>query len=71
MVTLQSGGVTEIFTLHRMMELDFMQLFWKALMHNFLTMYNTRGSKVDGLAEKSTSLQPNEMLKVSSVQHVP
>ena len=61
MVTLQSGCVPEILTLHRMAKFDFPPHFWKALMHSFPTMYNTMGSKVDGLAVRGNFLQKNAL----------
>ena len=48
-VRILSGGVTKILTLHGMSKIDF-QPFWNPQMLSFQDMYNTLGSKVDGLA---------------------
>ena len=45
-----SGRVIKILTLHGMSKIDFQPDFWNALMLSFLLMYNTMGSKVNGLA---------------------
>ncbi len=49
-VRILSGGVTKILTLHGMSKIDFQPEFWNAVMLSFLMMYNTMGSKVNGLA---------------------
>ena len=48
-VRILSGGVTKNLTLHGMSKIDFQPDFRNALMLSFLIMYNTIGSKVDGL----------------------
>ena len=48
-VRILSGGVTKILTLHGMSKIDFQPEFWNAMMLSFLMMFNTMGSKVDGL----------------------
>ena len=48
-VRILSGGVTKILTLHGMSKIDFQPEFWNAVMLSFLMMFNTMGSKVDGL----------------------
>ena len=47
-VTSLSGRVTEI--LYRMSKIVFPPEFWIPLVHSFPIMYDTTGSKVDGLA---------------------
>ena len=49
-VRILSGGVPKNLTLLGMSKIDFQPEFRNALMLSFLTMYNTMGSKVDGLA---------------------
>ena len=49
-VTSLSGCVPKILTLHGMSKIDFQPDFRNALMLSFLLMYNTMGSKVNGLA---------------------
>ena len=49
-VRILSGGVPKNLTLHGMSKIDFQPDFRNALMLSFLMMYNTMGSKVDGLA---------------------
>ena len=49
-VRILSGGVTKNLTLHGMSKIDFQPEFRNAVMLSFLMMYNTMGSKVDGLA---------------------
>ena len=49
-VRILSGGVTKNLTLHGMSKIDFQPDFRNALMLSFLLMYNTMGSKVNGLA---------------------
>ena len=48
-VRILSRGVTKILTLHGMSKIDFQPEVWNAVMLSFLMMYNTMGSKVDGL----------------------
>ena len=61
MVTIHSQSVPEILSLYRMTKFDFPPYFLKGLMHSFPTVYNTLGSKVDGLARKGHFLQKNRM----------
>ena len=49
-VTSLSHCVTKILTLHGMSKIDFQPDFWNSQMLSFPNMYNTMGSKVDGLA---------------------
>ena len=49
-VRILSGGVTKNLTLHGMSKIDFQPDFRNGLMLSFLLMYNTMGSKVNGLA---------------------
>ena len=49
-VRILSGGVTKILTLHGMSKIYFQPEFWNPQMLSFPNMYNTMGSKVDGLA---------------------
>ena len=49
-VTLLCHGVPEILTLHGMSKMDFEPDFRNPQMLSFPNMYNTRGSKMDGLA---------------------
>ena len=49
-VRILSGGVPKNLTLHGISKIDFQPDFRNALMLSFLLMYNTMGSKVDGLA---------------------
>ena len=49
-VRILSGGVPKNLTLHGMSKIDFQPEFRNSLMLSFLMMYNTMGSKVDGLA---------------------
>ena len=49
-VTLLCHGVTEILTRHGMSKMDFEPDFRNPQMHSFPNMYNTMGSKMDGLA---------------------
>ena len=44
------GGVPKNLTLHGMSKIEFQPEFWNSQMLSFLMMYNTMGSKVDGLA---------------------
>ena len=39
----------KILVLYRMSKIDFQPEFWNAMMLSFLMMFNTMGSKVDGL----------------------
>ena len=50
-VTSLSQCVPKILTLHGMSKIDFQPEFWNSQMLSFPKMYNTMGSKVDGLAE--------------------
>ena len=47
-----SGCVTKILALQRWSKIYFLPEFQICQMHSFLIMYNTMGSKVDGLAVK-------------------
>ena len=47
-----SGRVLKNLTLHGMSKIDFKPDFWNRQMLSFPNMYNTMGSKVDGLAVK-------------------
>ena len=58
-VRILSGGVTKNLTLHGMSKIDFQPDFRNALMLSFLMMYNTMGSKVDGLAMREHFLSKN------------
>ena len=49
-VRILSGGVTKILTFHRMSKIDFQPDFSNPQMLSFPNMYNTMGSKVNGLA---------------------
>ena len=49
-VTSLSQCVPKILTLHGMSKIDFQPEFWNSQMLSFPKMYNTMGSKVDGLA---------------------
>ena len=49
-VTSLSGCVPKILTLHGISKIDFQPEFWNPQMLSFPNMYNTMGSKVDGLA---------------------
>ena len=57
MVTIHSKDVTEILPLYRMTKFDFPPYFLKGLMHSFTMMYNTMGSKLDGLARSGHFIQ--------------
>ena len=48
-VRILSGGVPKNLTFHGMSKIDFQPEFWNAVMLSFLMMFNTMGSKVDGL----------------------
>ena len=58
-VRILSGGVTKILTLHGMSKIDFQPEFWNAVMLSFLIMFNTMGSKVDGLPVREHFLSKN------------
>ena len=58
-VRILSGGVTKILTLHGMSKIDFQPEFWNAVMLSFLMMFNTMGSKVDGLPVREHFLSKN------------
>ena len=49
-VATQSGCATKILALQRWSKNDFAPEFQNSQMHSFPIMYNTMGSKVDGLA---------------------
>ena len=57
MVTYLSGGVIENLTTHRMSKIEFQPDFRNPQMLSFLNMYNTMGSKMDGLAVRDHFLQ--------------
>ena len=57
MVTVHSKDVPEILPLYRMTKTDFPPHFLDRLMHSFPMMYNTMGSKLDGLAGRGHFLQ--------------
>ena len=57
MVTIHSQGVTEILALYSNMKFDFPPQFLKGLMHSFPMMYDTMGSKLNGLAGRGHFLQ--------------
>ena len=56
-VAIQSGCVTKIRALPRWSKNDFPPEFQNCQMHSFPIMYNTMGSKVDGLAVRDHFLQ--------------
>ena len=56
-VVTQSGCVPKILALQRWSKIDFPPEFQTRQMHSFLIMYNTMGSKVDGLAVRDHFLQ--------------
>ena len=60
-VRILSGGVPKNLTLHGMSKIDFQPDFRNALMLSFLMMYNTMGSKVDGLAVREHFLSKNAL----------
>ena len=60
-VRILSGGVPKNLTLHGMSKIDFQPDFRNALMLSFLLMYNTMGSKVDGLAVREHFLSKNAL----------
>ena len=55
-VAIQSGCVTKILALQRWPKIDFPPEFQTRQMHSFPIMYNTMGSKLDGLAVKDPYL---------------
>ena len=57
MVTIHSKDVPEILGLYRRTKFDFPSHFLDGLMHSFPMMYNTMGSKLNGLAGKGHFLQ--------------
>ena len=60
-VTSLSRCVTKILTLHGMSKIDFQPDFLNSQMLSFLMMYNTMGSKVDGLAVREHFLSKNAL----------
>jgi hypothetical protein len=58
-VRILSGGVTKNLTLHGMSKIYFQPEFWNSQMLSFPKMYNTMGSKVDGLAVREHFLSKN------------
>ena len=56
---IQSNPVTKNLTLHRMSKMEFQPVFRNPQMHSFLNMYNTMGSKMDGLAVREHFLSKN------------
>ncbi len=54
-----SGCVTKIMALQRWSKIDFPPEFQTRQMHSFPIMYNTMGSKVDGLAVRDHFLPKN------------
>ena len=58
-VAIQSGCVTKILALQRWLKIDFPPEFQTRQMHSFPIMYNTMGSKVDGLAVRDHFLPKN------------
>ena len=58
-VAIQSGCVTKILALQRWSKIDFPPEFQIRQMHSFPIMYNTMGSKVDGLAVRNHFLPKN------------
>ena len=60
-VTSLSHCVTKLLTLHGMLKIDFQPEFRNAVMLSFLMMYNTMGSKVDGLAVREHFLSRNAL----------
>ena len=55
------GGVTKNLTFHGMLKIDFQPEFWNSQMLSFPKMYNTMGSKVDGLAVREHFLSKNAL----------
>ena len=62
-VAIQSGCVPKILALQRWSKNDFPPEFQNRQMHNFPIMYNTMGSKVDGLAVRDHFLLRNGLKK--------
>ena len=58
-VAIQSGCVTKILALQRWSKNEFPPQFQTRQMHSFPIMYNTMGSKVDGLAVRDHFLPKN------------
>ena len=58
-VAIQSGCVTEILAFQRWSKNDFPPEFQNRQMHSFPIMYNTIGSKLDGLAVRDHFLPKN------------
>ena len=58
-VAIQSVCVTKILALQRWSKIDFPPEFQTRQMHSFPIMYNTMGSKVDGLAVRDHFLPKN------------
>ena len=56
---IQSTPVPKNLTLHRMSKIEFQPDFRNPQMHSFLNMYNTMGSKMDGLAVREHFLSKN------------
>ena len=54
-----SGGVTKNVTPHRMSKIEFQPVISTRQMHSFPKMYNTMGSKMDGLAVREHFLSKN------------
>ena len=59
MSTYLSGGVIENLTTHRMLKIEFQPDIFNPQMHSFQNMYNTIGSKMDGLALREHFLSKN------------
>ena len=57
MVTIHSRDVPKIMALYRRTKIGFPLHFLDGLMHSFPMMYNTMGSKLDGLAGRGHFLQ--------------
>ena len=58
-VAIQSGCVTKILALQRWSKNDFSPEFQNCQMHSFPIMYNTMGSRVDGLGVRVHFLPKN------------
>ena len=63
-VAIQSVCVTKILALQRWSKIDFPPEFQTRQMHSFPIMYNTMGSKVDGLAVRDHFLPKNGLKTV-------
>ena len=59
MGTYLSGSVPKNLTTHRMSKMEFQPEFRNPSMLSFLNMYNTMGSKMDGLAVREHFLSKN------------